>query len=999
VLEAAPLWVTELKKRTDRSRKLACRTLILLWVSLEVSPGICSAGNSSAAEFEFDIPAGPAFDTLQKFIAISHIHMVYDFGLQQKTNEVHGRFSPEVALLRMLKDSGLVCSLTDGGATTIVTPSSDHRRHTRCENAARGGSHGAEAEPGPPAPSLPPEPKVLQEVKVQARRVDTRLRDIPQVGATVLEWDLTMIERSGAHNTAELIAKMTQNFGGGPTQDTLLGSQEAHANSGLGVGANLRGLGSRSTLVLLNGRRIAPSGSDASFVDQLGIPLSAIREVEVLLDGASALYGSDAVGGVINYVTKDEYIGPETFAEEGAITDGRQEQHRVSQDFGAAWTGGNLLVVVEEMHRGALSASERSQANSDLRPGGPDLGDLFSNPGNLSTSAGTYAIPARQLGNLLDFSSLTAGTFNLANRYAGADIVPDQTRHSLFASLHQNLGATSTFFTDFLWTERYATERQGGENVILDVSHSPFLANAPTGTVLEQYNLLDAAGPVTPRVNVRTFNLTLGAQTDLPSDWQLLTSASDVLETENQIAVEVDLGRLQNLVAEPSQTSAFDSLGSGPPGYGVGLAGTLTQQWYGSRSQLWDFNASADGPLFSLSGGEVHAGAGLEYRDQRFVTAVTGTGTDNDLRRQLVAAFGEVFLPLLDADTFPAPWRSLTLSALGRFEHYSDFGEAGTPRVSLEWEPVDGLSFRASLAQSVRAPNLGDLNEKQNVSFLQTLQGTSTLVWSGGNPDLGVERAYTRNLGINFRTSTSPKLTADLNYFNILYKDRVQDPAFPSDILVNPNYRNLVTYNPGTSYRQNVCDHSVFTGTPGEDCLSTPIGAIVDLRAQNAARLWTDGFDAQIHMDFDTGLGSFGWGINGTYILDYRQADTPYEAMSSLLNTLTNPINLHLLGTLSWERHDFHSALEVQYQNRYHNTLTIPESNIGSWTTLAVRLGYTLRAADSPWSRETEFALNIENVLDRYPPFAVNTIANLGYDQENGDLSGRVITASARVRW
>lgn len=114
MLEAASLWVTELQKKTDRSRKLACRTLILLWVSLEVSPGICSAGSSSSAEFEFDIPAGPAFDTLQKFIAISHIHMVYDFGLQQKTNEVHGRFSPEVALLRMLKDSGLVCSLIDG---------------------------------------------------------------------------------------------------------------------------------------------------------------------------------------------------------------------------------------------------------------------------------------------------------------------------------------------------------------------------------------------------------------------------------------------------------------------------------------------------------------------------------------------------------------------------------------------------------------------------------------------------------------------------------------------------------------------------------------------------------------------------------------------------------------------------------------------------------------------------------------------------------------------
>jgi iron complex outermembrane receptor protein len=262
-----------------------------------------------------------------------------------------------------------------------------------------------------------------------------------------------------------------------------------------------------------------------------------------------------------------------------------------------------------------------------------------------------------------------------------------------------------------------------------------------------------------------------------------------------------------------------------------------------------------------------------------------------------------------------------------------------------------------------------------------------------------VERAFSRTLGVNFRTLTSPNLTADLSYFNILYKDRVQDPAFPADILVDPFYQNLVTYNPSVTYRQNVCDHSVFTGAAASECLSAPISAIVDLRAQNAARLWTDGFDAKTRLDCDTRWGSFTMGVDGTYIMDYRQADTPYEPMTSLLNTVTNPINLHLLGTASWERRNLHAALEVQYQGRYRNILTTPESNIGSWTTTAVRFGYTLQGGSSPWSRETEFALNVENLFDRYPPFAVNTLANLGYDQENGDLSGRVITVSARVRW
>src|SRR5262249_15156173 len=155
----------------------------------------------------------------------------------------------------------------------------------------------------------------------------------------------------------------------GPTQDTHLGP-EAQSNSALGTGINLRGLGARATLVLINGRRLASSGTDAEFVDIESIPLSAVERIDILPDSASALYGADAVGGVVNFIMRKDFAGAESVARAGTGTASTLKEYLVAQTLGHHWTGGRGMISFEFYRRDPLQAAARSYAVSDLRPFG-----------------------------------------------------------------------------------------------------------------------------------------------------------------------------------------------------------------------------------------------------------------------------------------------------------------------------------------------------------------------------------------------------------------------------------------------------------------------------------------------------------------------------------------------------------------------------------------------------------------------------------------------------
>jgi iron complex outermembrane receptor protein len=199
----------------------------------------------------------------------------------------------------------------------------------------------------------------------------TQIRGVRNETSPIIVIDRTQIEQSGYATVQQLIEALPQNFGGGyggVSEDGRVGaSPAATTNLESATGINLRGLGNTATLVLINGRRVAPAAY-GSAVDISAIPATAIERVEVLTDGASAIYGAEAIGGVVNFILRSDYDGAETSVRFGSVTDGGLNELRVGQTLGTAWNGGSVLLGVQHYDRDALYSSERAFSRSAPEP-------------------------------------------------------------------------------------------------------------------------------------------------------------------------------------------------------------------------------------------------------------------------------------------------------------------------------------------------------------------------------------------------------------------------------------------------------------------------------------------------------------------------------------------------------------------------------------------------------------------------------------------------------
>lgn len=193
----------------------------------------------------------------------------------------------------------------------------------------------------------------------------THIRGIDNKTNPIIVIDRDQIDRSGYSSTQDLFRALPQNFTSGDASEDGIFSGNAHAagNQDFASGINLRGLGVSSTLVLLNGHRLAPS-SFGSFVDVSLIPLSAIDRVEILTDGSSAIYGSDAVGGVVNIILKNDYKGADTTARFGSVTNGSRHEELLAQTLGTNWTTGNIVGTLQYQQQSALPAIDRDFASA-----------------------------------------------------------------------------------------------------------------------------------------------------------------------------------------------------------------------------------------------------------------------------------------------------------------------------------------------------------------------------------------------------------------------------------------------------------------------------------------------------------------------------------------------------------------------------------------------------------------------------------------------------------
>ncbi|NJO12975.1 MAG: TonB-dependent receptor [Gammaproteobacteria bacterium] len=185
----------------------------------------------------------------------------------------------------------------------------------------------------------------------------SHIRGVPPDSSPVRVITRDEILRSGAATVDQLVRQLPENFAQVDADTSL--SVASTRNVSRGTSIDLHGLGAGSTLILLNGHRLAPSGEDGSFIDVSLIPLSAVDRVEILSEGASAIYGADAVGGVVNFILKRDFDGAETSVRYGGATDGGLGEFVGSQMLGKSWATGNALLIYEFGDQEGLSSNQR----------------------------------------------------------------------------------------------------------------------------------------------------------------------------------------------------------------------------------------------------------------------------------------------------------------------------------------------------------------------------------------------------------------------------------------------------------------------------------------------------------------------------------------------------------------------------------------------------------------------------------------------------------------
>lgn len=966
---------------------------------------------------EFHIEGGDATSTLTEFSRQAHLQLLFDYNVVKghTTKPLEGTFLPSDALRQLLANTDLEFDFVNERTLAVTqkrgpdepakVAAAEPKREVR---RARSKSSALSSD-GP-----------ANAVDV-IRITGTYVRDEPPVGEETLSFSREDIESTGAATPADFLRTLPQTFGGGPNQDTYIGS-EALTNSGLGVGVNLRGLGARATLVLINGRRAAPSGTEGEYVDIENIPLSALERIDILPDSASATYGADAVGGVVNFILLDKLDAAETIARGGSGTRGDLQEYLFSQSLGKAWEGGHGLISFEFYDRGALPAADRAYAVSDLRPfGGSDLDTNATNPGNIINPATgqTWAIRAGQNGTHLTAADLVPGTQNLQSRYLdGKQIVPSQERWTFYGSGLQALGERVTSFTDLLLGHRDAKINNGDlAGKIAVPSTNAFYINPAGGTAPIQlgYNFGKDLGRLITDTRIDTLNATVGFDVDAGASWSVKTFASYAREKQNQLAHgEPNLSELALALADPNPSTAFNPFGDGSNTSAATLARIRTDANFWLDSQLKTAEIAADGPIAKLAGIPLKMALGAQWRDQRFATSELSPGSqgqavlDRSLGRTVVSAFGQLVAPLFTAQNALPGLSRLDLSAATRYENYTGYGGATTPKYGIVWSPFNGVAFRGTWSRSVRPPTLVDLDGSHNSAVSIPLPDPSApgglrtaLVWGGGNGNVHPEHAESWTAGFDLAPAPLAGFSLGLTYFRTVFNDRIQRTVLTPTVLSDPSYATIVTRNPSAAQIDYICSHSAAFSAQGTsiNCAGTPFGAIVDLRVRNLATLLTDGIDFNSNYERATSFGILHFHLDGTWLRDFSEAQLPGQPPVSLLDTQNEPINLRLRTSAGLQYRRWDGLIATNFTNGYRDIASTPARSVSAWTTVDLQLGYDFPDSPGSWSQGLRIEMNARNVFNVDPPFLNNQLTYIGYDQENANPYGRQLSLQLRKIW
>ncbi len=831
------------------------------------------------------------------------------------------------------------------------------------------------------------------------------IRGIPPVGSALIEVSRVDIEATGATTVQDVLATIPQlqTFNTAPRPDPRPGQGPQSA------GPNLRGLGAQQTLSLINGHRLVPIGTLQNLADPAIVAPAALARIEVVADGASSVYGSDAIAGVVNVITRTDIDGGEISASYGEGE--RFSTANVDAVLGKRWADGFIMGSASYTWANNINGRQLDFFNSDRRAvgGANNLNRNCANP-TLRTGNTNFAFPA-----------LLPGTLNECDNGRLADVYPEQTRANFLVAARQALSDTVEIFGDASYTRSTSDWLFGpGTPGAFTINNTnPFFRPIP-GNTATSYTVTTSLEGITGRdvlpqqQRATAYNIFLGFDVDLPGEFKLTATG---LAGESYVrfnADQFDPAAVTRAAAGTTLATALDPFG-GRTSIAVLDQINNSELIQDGRQTLYEGQVKIDGALFSLPGGQVKVAVGGVARKETF-NGQNSTGEINAAvpaslglaggDRTIYSAYGELFIPLFsDANGMPG-LRRLDLSVSGRYDRYSDFGGTFNPKFGANWSPVDGLTLRGSYGTSFHAPQLADLfGPDSRATFSPNLTGITapanmqnipSISLAGSNIRLDPETAKTYSFGVDVAPASVPGLRLSGTYYNIDFRNQVGFPIFAL-IQTDPGYQQFVYRNPSAALvRQLVGDLRTLNFTTDN---IPAVAQVLDLRRVNLSQILTQGIDFTASYRFSTSFGTINTSVTGNHTLSYKTRTTSVAPQFDQLATggiPTNPWGVRgVADVLTTRGHRLTVAANWSsgYRNAYvTNTGLNAVESVSSFLTIDMRA--SIKIANSSFPSGTNIEFNVDNLLNQDPP-EVRSGNGIG----RGNLLGRVFTIGLRQRF
>ncbi|PQZ84549.1 MULTISPECIES: TonB-dependent siderophore receptor [unclassified Brevundimonas] len=827
----------------------------------------------------------------------------------------------------------------------------------------------------------------------------TSLRGVAPSGTNVVVVTREEIVATGVSNANDLLARVPQITNQFNTVPVAVGG-----NGNSTVGPNIRNLGfGSSTLVLFNGERVVGTGITSTGVDPSVFPPQVLQGVEVVPDSGSSVYGSDAVGGVINFITRKRYDGLEVVAKAG-LGDG-YETREVGLLGGRDWGSGSAVLAYNYASHSNLFGADRDYFTADQVPnGGTEQRTLSCTPGNITIGAVNYRMDTRAPG------------FSYCDLPKSLDLYPAEERHSFYGAFTQALAPNVDFDVVSFYSDRKIDRIGEGLGGNIAGSGTITAANPyfrPIGAEASQNVSFDyssiTGGQRHATVDMTAFGIIPSLTVRLGDNWQVRGVLNYGRSTTETLSPTVNTAAQAAALVGSTTATALNPYNLAATNPAV-LANILNYASYGDTVQdLVSARVVADGVAFTNWAGDVRLAVGAEYRNNGIDTetgegviggAPTFQGKDD---RTLRSVFAETFVPLL-SDASPIGSADINVSI--RHDDYDVIGGTTNTKVGVNWRPSDQLRFRGTWGTSFIAPGLS-ASSKAADQAIQVVPvspyraaGSApfdilrpTIIIAGSNPDLKPEEGESYTLGADWTPSGSLEgFKASVTYYNIQFTNAISipnillGPAFYS----NPSYAPYFTLSPTQAQVEAAVAGKRLGGASSIASLyggPFPPYVLLDLRSQNLGTVNVSGLDFEASYRHDLFGGKGSATLGGTYNLERETRITDNDPFQDRLADST-PEYL-LAASLGWSRGPIVTSLMVQHTDGFKVVAVPNQTSVDSFTTVNAFVAYTL--PDQGWSKGSQLTLNIDNVFDEDPPYFNSPT---GY--ANGQTLGRVFTLGIR---